>query len=325
VTAQLQLTDEEVDALLKGVAGQAFDFDESERLKQAAEDFRFGVATERVGELHAFQLLNERLAKGLRAILHPMLRIEPRVSAEAAVIRRLDVLLDSYDGGFLSYSRVRMDPLRGQGLIVLDPGFVGLLVDAFFGGRGQAPARMDSEFTPVEQRIIQRFVGNMVEAASRAWNDVAPLRLELIGSDADPQLAAIVAADESVVLTRFNVQIAGSATRTIDLVYPLQALKPVLGALGARVKAEERADDAAWRDRLLRALLDVSLPVRSVLAEPSISVGDLMSLGAGDVLPIQAPEAVPLLVDRTPFCTGAIGEVNGRVALRVDSLPPAIA
>src|SRR3546814_11496156 len=89
--------------------------------------YAFGSDEERsFGELHALHLLNERLARGIRQVFQHMLRVQPKVSAAP-------VLLDSFENysarfdDFLSLNIIRMDPLSGQGLAVLQPDLIGPL------------------------------------------------------------------------------------------------------------------------------------------------------------------------------------------------------
>jgi len=60
--------------------------------------------------------------------------------------------------------------------------------------------------------------------------------------------------------------------------------------------------------------------VRSVLARPELTMGQLMALKPGDVIPINLAAKVPLLVGSKRFAEGTIGEQEGRAALLVESV-----
>ncbi|MGQ4828466.1 hypothetical protein, partial [Enterococcus faecalis] len=51
---------------------------------------------------------------------------------------------------------VAMRPTSGQALIVLDGKFVLEMVDLFFGGPGEAPAKMPAEFSPAAEAMVKR-------------------------------------------------------------------------------------------------------------------------------------------------------------------------
>jgi flagellar motor switch protein FliM len=61
----------------------------------------------------------------------------------------------------------------------------------------------------------------------------------------------------------------------------------------------------------------VRFPVRSVLAEPMISLVKLMELKAGDVIPISFGADVPVMVGGDRLGTGTVGTSNGKAAIRL--------
>src|SRR3546814_2029603 len=64
----------------------------------------------------------------------------------------------------------------------------------------------------------------------------------------------------------------------------------------------------------------IELPVRSILAEPSMPLHAIVALKPGDVIPISLPEELHLLVERTTFGVGTPGEANGNAAIQIKSI-----
>ena len=130
------LSQEEVDALLKGVNG---DQDETGKPEDSAGVRPYNLATqERIvrGRMPTLEIINERFSRLLRIGLFNFLHrsaevsIGPvRVSKYSEFIRNLVVPTN--------LNLIHMKPLRGTGLIVLDPNLVFLLVDNLFGGDGR--------------------------------------------------------------------------------------------------------------------------------------------------------------------------------------------
>ena len=106
----------------------------------------------------------------------------------------------------------------------------------------------------------------------------------------------------------------------VTFIYPQATLRPVEGALSVKVRDDSSPIDNEWRQRLSYAVEDVRLPVRSVLARPELTMGQLMALKPGDVIPINLAAKVPLLVGSKRFAEGTIGEQEGRAALLVESV-----
>ncbi len=88
-------------------------------------------------------------------------------------------------------------------------------------------------------------------------------------------------------------------------------------ATGGAATATDSAS-AAWQSQLSHRMLDIRLPVRSVVARPTLSVAQMMALQVGDVIPIACPRSLPLLVADQPMADGVIGEQDGRAAFMID-------
>lgn len=308
------LSDAEVDALLASrPAGGAL------APAKATRAHVFGAAAPQLGgELGALGLLHERFARSLRRAFLPLLRYQPKVVLGRIESRAYDDYVAGQQGRLVCFNIVRAEPLRGNLLIAIPPALVSALVDGFFGGKARPAARGQSEFTPTEERVIQRLLEGMCAGLARAWEDIAPLRFAYVGTESNPQLAMFLETDDAVLLCPFTVELEGSDDQaTIDILYPVQMLKPVLPALRSKVQAERTEGSADWRQRLADALLDVPVPLRAVLAEPSAALGQLVRLAPGDTLSIQVGNEVRLLAGRTVIGTGALGEAHSMSAVRL--------
>ena len=168
--------------------------------------------------------------------------------------------------------------------------------------------------------MIQALLERMFAALNTAWADVFDLQFSRISSESHPQFLSFLDPDDVVVVTRFLVTLPRGTSSTVDIVYPLQSLKPLLPLLRMRVITEQGEPDALWDRRLRAALLDIELPVRSILAEPSMPLRSIVALKPGDVTPISLPEELHLLVERTTFGVGTPGEANGNAAIQIKSI-----
>lgn len=64
-------------------------------------------------------------------------------------------------------------------------------------------------------------------------------------------------------------------------------------------------------------LQDAELELRAVLAQAKISLGDLVRLTPGDIISIEPPQEVTLLVGDVPLHRGRFGVSQGRNALKI--------
>lgn len=323
--SDLNLSKEELEALRQGIADGSIASNAGVMAEGDIAPWALASGGERgFGELHALHLLNERLARGLRQVFQPMLRLQPRVSAGTVLMEKFENYADGFEN-FLSLNIVRMEPLRGNGLIVLKPDLVGALVDAYYGGRGEPPAQRLPDFTAAEDRVIQALLERMFVSLSAAWGDIFSLHFARVSSESHPQFLSFLEGDDMVVVARFIVQLPRGLSSPIDIVYPLQALKPLLPLLRMKVITEPGDADPLWDRKLRDALLDVELPVRSILAEPMVPFRKIIDLKVGDVIPISVPEELQMLVEKISFGIGTPGESNGNAALRIRAISQPVA
>ncbi len=153
----------------------------------------------------------------------------------------------------------------------------------------------------------------MIDGVVQVWSDVTTLLPSFVSRETNAAYASLVRADELVVVQRF-------------IITPVPAARPACRSsirwrrcayesqLAAKVHADHGPADSEWRARMVHALANVRLPVRSVLARPELTVADLMALKVGDVIPITLAPKVPLIVANRRLAYGTIGEQEGRAA-----------
>lgn len=286
----------------------------------AAPAHAFGGAKPNpLGDLQALQHLGQHLARSMKTVFEPLLRRQPKIAAEPVAIKRFDDYLADRDAGLAIHTLVTMAPLGGQALIVLDGAFILEMLDLFFGGTGALPNPMPIEFTPAAEAIAARANEGLCVQLGAAWGAVAEIEFRAGRSETNPAMLPSPDGDELVVVSRFILSLSENRHTPIDIVYPVAALKPIAPSLGAKVQAK-RGGDPAWLGGLTRAVMNVRLPVRSVLAEPVIPLAQLMSLKPGDIIPISFGPEIPLLVADNKFARGAVGAANGRAAIRVNRI-----
>ena len=103
-----------------------------------------------------------------------------------------------------------------------------------------------------------------------------------------------------------------------DIIYPLQTLKPIASLLRSKVQSDKVEDDVSWRQRLENAVLEVPLKLSARLSKPVVSMGKLINLQPGEVIPIQLGEGVEVRVEDKPIFLGEMGEVSGQSAINLN-------
>jgi flagellar motor switch protein FliM len=275
------------------------------------------------GDLHTVQHLSARLARGVRGVFEPLLRRECRTWAEPLVVQRLaDYRAERPDGltAWLPMAMTLAGAPAGQALAVLDGRFVLELLDLFFGGTGHAPTQLPTEFTPAAEVMVTQLGKLLAEPMRAAWEPLARLTFTAGHVELNPAMLANLDADDALVITRFGIAVDTAKPVFLDLLYPVSALKPHGPSLTGKVHGKTAEPDPTWRNGLTRAVMDVRFPIRSVLAEPMVSLSLLMGLKEGDVIPINVGSDVPVMVGGDRLALGTVGTSNGKAAIKLNTI-----
>jgi len=287
----------------------------------AAHAASLGVANlNPFGDLHTLQHLSALFARSLRGVFEPLLRREVRIWAEPLVVQRFADYRAERPDVLTAWLPLTMAPSAGTALALFDGKFVLELLDQFFGGSGDAPHPMPTLFSPAAEAMVERLGMMLAVPLKAAWEPLARIDFTAGHMESSPALLADFDADDAVVVTRFGIAAAAAKPTFIDIVYPVAALKPHTPSLTGKVHGRAATPDPAWRTGLTRAVMGVKFPVRSVLAEPMISLEKLMALKAGDVIPISFGADVPVMVGGDRLGTGTVGTSNGKAAIRLTTI-----
>ena len=309
-----KLTSEEVDALMEGL--QASDYEVQADVADSSDvrAFHFGQDDlSLMGDYYALRLINERFARHARSVFLPMLRLQPRISPFPPEVKTFDEYCEGIDN-FMNLNISRMEELRGPMLLTLGPKFISTLTASFYGGSIYQPDQKRTEFTNTEERVIELVHEGLSECLSVAWTDLMPITLSHQGREVNPQFASFVDGSELVIICAFLIQLPNGESVNMDVVYPLQTLKPIATQLRSRMQSDTN-DDVSWRERMEHAILNIPLNVTAFLGKPVMSMGQLIRLQTGDVVPIQVNEGIELRVEDNPIFLADIGEVSGQAAV----------
>ena len=286
------------------------------------QPFALGSEALRPGaRLAGLDRVGERLARRLRDVFEPFARVKPKVEAEgvadlavrdvarcAARVHLAQPLPAAPDEGRHA-DRYHAGLCRPAGRCLLRR-----------HGRQQCRRRASASSTAAEERLLSRLTDAIAAAVVEVWADIVPLEPSLASRETNAGYASLVRGDESVVVQRFSIAGGGPGATSIDLVFPLSAMRAYEAQLAAKIHAEAGPVDSEFRYRMARALQQVSLPVRSVVARPTLSVSELIALKVGDVIPITLAPRVPLIVGNRRLAEGTIGEQEGRAAFQVETI-----
>ena len=220
------LSQDEVDALLRGVTGEP-----EEEVEQESET---GVRSydigrqERIvrGRMPTLEIINERFARNFRIGLFNQIRRTAEISVgPVSVIKYSEFVRNLIVPTNLNL--VHIQPLRGTALFIFDPNLVFLVIDNLFGGDGRFHMRVEGrDFTLAEQRIIHKMLEVVFEEFQKAWAPIHPVSFEYVRSEMNTQFANIATPTEIVVVTTFNIEL-GAGGGDFHVCIPYSMIEPV--------------------------------------------------------------------------------------------------
>jgi flagellar motor switch protein FliM len=313
------LSQEEVDALLKGVNG---DQDEISTPEDTSGVRTYNLATqERIvrGRMPTLEIINERFARLLRIGLFNFLRRSAEVSVGSVRVSKYSEFIRNLVVP-TNLNLIHMKPLRGTALMVFDPGLVFLLVDNLLGGDGRFHTRVEGrDFTQTEQRIILRILDIVFEAYTKSWEPVYPIEFEYIRSEMNTQFANIATPNEVVVSSTFTIEL-GPVSGQIHFCMPYSMIEPIRDALTSSIQGEALEVDKRWIRLMTQQIQVAEVELVAELGKGRANFDEILNMKVGDVIPITVPDAIQATVDGVPVLECSYGVFNGQYALKVEKL-----
>lgn len=310
------LSQDEIDALLHGIDDGAVEEDDGlddDGVKS------YDLTTEdRIvrGRMPTLEMINERFARYTRISMFNFLRRSADVATGGIQILKFGEYVHTlYVPTSLNLVKVR--PLRGTALFILDAKLVFKLVDNFFGGDGRHAKIEGREFTPTEIRVVQMVLSQVFEDMKEAWGAVLDIDFEYVSSEVNPAMANIVSPSEVVVVSTFHIELDGGGG-DLHMTLPYSMIEPVREVLDAGVQSDVDEIDERWVESLRTDILDARVPTNAVVAKRQIKLRELVNLQAGDIIPIDLPENITLTANSIPIFDTKLGQCGENLALRVE-------
>ena len=311
------LSQDEIDALLHGVSSSEIDTDVDDMDDGEARNYDFTTQDRIVrGRMPTLEMINERYARLFRISIFNLLRRSAEISVGGVQMLKFSEYVHSL---FVptSLNMVRVRPLRGTALFVLDPRLVYIIVDNYFGGDGRFHAKIEGrEFTPTELRVVDMILDQVFIDYKEAWSPVMKLAFEKQNSEVNPQFANIVSPTEVVIVNTFHVEIEGGGG-DFHITMPYAMLEPMREVLGAGVQSDRDNTDDRWLESLREEVKSSTVSLSCTLAEAELSLRDIVDMKAGDVIPVEIPDLVTVSAENVPVFRGKYGVSRGSMAVKI--------
>jgi len=313
------LSQEEVDALLRGVSGEDED-DSGGGDAQGVRGYDIG-RQERIvrGRMPTLEIINERFARNLRIGLFNFIRRNAEISVGPVRVQKYSEFIRNLVVP-TNLNLVHVKPLRGTGLLIFDPDLVFLIVDNLFGSDGRYHVRVEGrDFTPTEQRIIRRLLDVVFVECQKAWEPVHPIEFVYLRSEMNTQFANIATPTEVVVAMTFHIEL-GAGGGDFHICLPYSMVEPIRDMLSSTMQADRTEVDNRWVSLMTHQVQAAEVELVATLGQTKVTLGQILNLKNGDVVMLEIPERVEADVSGIPVFEASYGTVQGRYALKVEQV-----
>ncbi|MBB6286014.1 flagellar motor switch protein FliM [Pseudomonas sp. SJZ103] len=267
------------------------------------------------GRMPTLEMINERFARYTRISMFNMLRRSADVAVGGVQVMKFGEYVHSLYVP-TSLNLVKIKPLRGTALFILDAKLVFKLVDNFFGGDGRHAKIEGREFTPTELRVVRMVLEQAFIDLKEAWQAIMEVSFEYINSEVNPAMANIVGPSEAIVVSTFHIELDGGGG-DLHVTMPYSMIEPVREMLDAGFQSDLDDQDERWVKALREDLLDVDVPLSATVARRQLRLRDILHMQPGDIIPVELPDEMIMRANGVPSFKVKLGSHKGNLALQV--------
>ncbi|MDD1965707.1 flagellar motor switch protein FliM [Pseudomonas sp. NPDC090203] len=309
------LSQDEIDALLHGVDDGLV---QTESVIEPGSVKSYDLTSQdRIvrGRMPTLEMINERFARYTRISMFNLLRRSADVAVGGVQVMKFGEYIHSLYVP-TSLNLVKIKPLRGTALFILDAKLVFKLVDNFFGGDGRHAKIEGREFTPTELRVVRMVLDQAFIDLKEAWQAIMEVNFEYINSEVNPAMANIVGPSEAIVVSTFHIELDGGGG-DLHVTMPYSMIEPVREMLDAGFQSDLDDQDERWVNALKQDVMDVAVPLSATVARRQLKLRDILHMQPGDVIPVELGEHLVMRANGVPSFKVKLGSHKGNLALQV--------
>ena len=209
-----------------------------------------------------------------------------------------------------------MKPLVGNGLLVMEPRLLFILIDCLAGGTGQPPRKI-RDFTAIESGMMRRLFRDILTELEKAWQVVYAVRMSLTKYETNPEFLHIADPADLMFVNQYSVKV-NSFSSQMHICFPylmLDAIKDELSSSYLQSKNMEQV----YTDQLKHLLRMTSVTVIAELGKSLHTVKDILHLKEDDVITLDKgpQDHVTVSVESVPKFQGMAGIAKGNRAVHI--------
>ncbi|HCR37774.1 MAG TPA: flagellar motor switch protein FliM [Opitutae bacterium] len=211
----------------------------------------------------------------------------------------------------------RLEGLRGVGHRQISVALARGLVDRMLGGHSEPEENDTRSLTEIEATLVQDAIQLALNEWCSQWEDVMPLCASMMGSENSGQFLQTSVKDALMMVASLELKLGGQK-HPIQIALPYLTVDPLVEVMRNREKSTQE-EVPEKRSKWVPGYEDILIPVSAEWDAFSFTVGDYLTLRAGDIL--ELPKSVlsetQLRLSGRKRFLGEVGIVDDRVAIKI--------
>jgi len=316
------LSQEEIDALLHGISEGEIETRKVEAPEEHKEAKSFDYIRYTRGKkerLPALDFIYDRFSKSFRSALSLFMEKEVEVDLQPFQYVGYEDFIKTLPLP-TNMNIVVTENLKGFYIVIFDAKMIFSVLETVFGSTNiSVPKIVGREFTKIEFNVIKKLIDLVSAEMEKAWAPVYEIRCKYSRSEINPNYITMVAPEETVGITEFNIEI-GDMTSWVKICMPYGILESIKGYLIATPSREDMEMREKWFGRLKARVLDVPIDVRAVLGRKKMPLEEFLKMSDGSVIAVDRyiSDPVDIEIQQNTKFRGKMGIFKGNKAIRVE-------
>lgn len=197
------------------------------------------------------------------------------------------------------------------------------IMDRLLGGNGSG-YQIERNYTEIELSLMEYLFKQAQPLLKNAWGNYIELNHKLDMIETNSRSIQSIQPDESVAIVVIEITL-DYLKGTMNICLPASSLEEIFKVFNSKYVKLPKKDDPEVEERRKRSIMSTleysDLKVAAILGETEICLRDLLSLQAGDIIPLNTPveqETVILNVENTPWFKGVLGTKKKKYAVKIE-------
>ena len=244
-------------------------------------------------ELRRIRQRHEQFVRSLAARLAIFLRLEFSLQLAKVHIENYQKFIEPLANPTY-ITLFKTEPLKGAGLLVIQPRFALTLVDRLLGGPGQMPAD-NRDLTDIEVALSDQCAMLILSEWCNHWPEMRDLHATILGHENNSKFLQTSPPDTSMLILTISATIA-EQKETFQIVFPYATLEPLMRHLNPELTTAEATLPRASKPRWNPEFDEVKVALTAEWQGLKMSAKEITQLKPGDLLGLDPACAAQVVV-----------------------------